>query len=221
VAVRENFVTDRPYAAEAHGTGVAGVIAAAENNRLGIAGVAPDARLLALRACWDGGAQGTICDSLSLAKALHFAVDRDAQVINLSLAGPQDRLLGRLIDVAIADGATVVAAADPDLPKGGFPASHPGVMAVGAGGEGAALTAPGHDVPTTLPGGRWSLVNGSSYAAAHVSGLMALIRQREPRARGAAALVTSRTNGTIDACASILHGAACGEPAGRAADARR
>ena len=40
-------------------------------------------------------------------------------------------------------------------------------------------TAPGHDVPTTQPGGRWFLVNGSSFSAAHVSGLAALVRQRQ------------------------------------------
>jgi hypothetical protein len=44
--------------------------------------------------------------------------------------------------------------------------------------------APGHDVPATLPGGRWGLVSGSSYAAAHVTGLFALLRERTPLATG-------------------------------------
>ena len=215
---RENFVEGRSDAPERHGTGVAGVIAAVENNGLGIAGIAPRARLMALRACWQtpaprAGASDTVCDTLSLAEALHFAVLHNAQVINLSLSGPPDLLLGRLIDVAKAHGATVVGAADPGLPGGGFPASHPGVVAVAADGleaETAGLyTAPGRDVPATQPGGQWTLVNGSSFAAAHVSGLFALIRERAPRARQtAAALVTVRAGGgAIDTCASLLRAA--------------
>ena len=106
----------------------------------------------------------------------------NAQVINLSLAGPDDTLLGKLLDVAMARGATVVSAFDPKMPKGGFPASHPGAIAVAEEGSASApagiYNAPGRDVPTTQPGGRWYLVNGSSYAAAHVSGLVALMRER-------------------------------------------
>ena len=214
---RENFVAGRSDAPERHGTGVAGVIAAVENNGLGIAGIAPRARLMALRACWQTpprtGASDTVCDTLSLAEALHFAVLHNAQVINLSLSGPPDILLGRLIDVAEAHGATVVGAVDPGLPVGGFPASHPGVVAVAADGLEAATTglytAPGRDVPTTQPGGQWTLVNGSSFAAAHVSGLFALMRERAPRARQTApALVTVRAGGgAIDTCATLLRAA--------------
>jgi hypothetical protein len=214
VVVQEDFAMDRPHRPEAHGTGVAGVIAAKADNGVGIAGVAPGARLMALRACWqtdrggpDGGA--TVCDSLSLAKAVHFAVDRGAQVINLSLSGPSDRLLGSLIDTAEARGITVVAAYDKALPHGGFPASHPGVIAVAedsvAQPPQGVYTAPGRDVPTTAPGGRWVLVNGSSYAAAHVSGLLALVRERQRRAGGKLDLVSSRPGGgMVDACASLL-----------------
>jgi subtilisin family serine protease len=150
---------------------------------------------------------------VSLAKALHFAITERAQVINLSLAGPPDLLLGRLIDVAVARGASVVAAYDPDLPLGGFPASHPGVIAVAddamAGLSPNVYTAPGHDVPTTQPGGRWSLVDGSSYAAAHVSGLLALMREHAA-AKPALVLVASRRlGGRIDACASLAQAAPC------------
>jgi hypothetical protein len=208
VRISENFVGDRSKAAEQHGTGVAGVIAAREGNGVGIAGIAPHARLLALRACWQAG-DATLCDSLSLAKALHFAIQHDAQVINLSLAGPPDRLLGDLLDVAIGRGATVVGAYDRSLPGGGFPASHAGVVAVAEEEDEDALppgvfAAPGRDIPTTQPGGRWYLVSGSSYAAAHVSGLFALLRERKPASRGAAALATWRPRGgPIDSCASL------------------
>jgi hypothetical protein len=215
VEIAEDFVGDRPLGGEAHGTGVAGIIAARANNGLGIAGVAPAARLMALRACWQaptrqGAAPASVCDSLSLAKALHFAVAHDAQVINLSLSGPPDPLLGKLIDVALARGATVVAAFDRDLPGGGFPASHAGVVPVADESLGAqpagVFVAPGRDVPTTQPGGRWFLVNGSSFAAAHVSGLFALVRERASHAQGASALVIWPPGGAINSCATLLRG---------------
>ncbi len=211
-AVSEDFApAPAPRGGERHGTGVAGVIAAKADNGIGIAGVAPQARLIALRACWQsaGAAAATVCDSVSLAKALHFAIERRAQVINLSLAGPPDLLLAKLVDAARGRGITVVAAYDPSLPHGGFPASHPGVIAVAdeslAQAPPGVYSAPGRDVPTTQPGGRWSLVDGSSYAAAHVSGLMALVREHAGLSGRALALVSTRPGGgPIDACATLL-----------------
>ena len=231
VRVLQDFAPDHPGLAETHGTGVAGIIAALADNHVGIAGVAPEAHLMGLRACWqDTASPETVCDTLSLAKALHFAIENRAQVINLSLSGPSDSLLGRLIDVALARGVTVVAAADPTLAQGGFPASHAGVVAVaaerGGGGLARVYVAPGRDVPTTQPGGRWFLVDGSSYSAAHVTGLFALLDQHGGRARGPAALVTQGSSGEIDACASLLHAAApchdcaCARPPKGPADAR-
>jgi len=226
VQVDESFVPGPPVAGEDHGTGVAGVIAARANNGVGIAGVAPDARLMALRACWQLGPApaATLCDSLTLAKALEFAIDHRARVINLSIGGPSDILLGRLIDVALARGVAVVGAYDHALPGGGFPASHAGVVAVTdgpvEGGMTGVYTAPGRDVPTTQPGGRWSFVNGSSFAAAHVSGLMALMRQGGEKAGRTPVLVTEKTGGgAIDACASLVRAlgscdCACARPAG-------
>jgi subtilisin family serine protease len=210
IAVSRNFVAGRTVVSEQHGTNVAGIIAAKADNGLGMAGVAPGARLLALRACWQmGGPAGqsgaTVCDSLSLAKAISFAITHDAQVINLSLSGRTDRLLGALIDVAGQRRISVVAAYDRGLPGGGFPASHAGVVAVADETAGApppeVYAAPGRDVPTTQPGGRWGLVSGASFAAAHVSGLLALMRQR--RAGGGVALVAFRPGGAVDACASL------------------
>ncbi len=213
----QDFVLDHPHAPEQHGTGVAGIIAGIADNHIGIAGVAPHARLMALRACWQEGAATAVCDSLSLAKALYFAIGHNAQVINLSLSGPPDPLLGRLIDVALARGMVVVAAVDPHAPEGGFPASHAGVVAVSddpATTAPGALVAPGRDAPTTEPGGRFALVSGSSYAAAHVSGLFALMREHNGRAAGPVALVTFRPGGgPIDTCASLMH-AACPRLAG-------
>jgi subtilisin family serine protease len=183
---------------------VAGVIAAQADNRLGIAGIAPGARLMALRACWQRSPADTTCDSLSLAKALSFAIERKAQVINLSLSGPPNVLLGRLIDAALERDAVVVAAVDPTLAGGGFPASHRGVVAVTStpGGAAGTIAAPGRDIPTTQPGGGFGLVSGSSYAAAQVSGLYALLRERSPRAT-----LLAGAGGAVDACATLR---ACG-----------
>jgi subtilisin family serine protease len=62
-------------------------------------------------------------------------------------------------------------------------------------------TAPGRDVVTTQPGGKWNVASGSSFAAAHVSGLFALMRARSPAATPV--LVTLERNGGIDACATL------------------
>jgi antitoxin (DNA-binding transcriptional repressor) of toxin-antitoxin stability system len=220
VAVVENFVDGSPYTVETHGTAVAGIIAAKAGNGIGIAGVAPGARLMALRACWQQGtsAQAAVCSSFTLGKALNFAISHGAQVINLSLAGPPDRLLQRLIDAAIRNGITVVGAADTREANGGFPASYPGVLAIveqeSRDTAPGFFRAPGRDIPTTVPGARWSMVNGSSYATAHVSGLVALMRELQPAPKllpvgidasaGAARPFATRDRiGTIDACATL------------------
>lgn len=208
VATAADFVTDHPAAPEQHGTAVAGIIAAKGDNGLGIIGVAPQARLMGLRACWQETLASTVCDSLSLAKALHFAIEHKAQIINLSLSGPRDLLLEKLIRVGLDGGTTVVAAFDGKQSDGGFPASLAGVIAVSdkelVVPRAGVYTAPGSDVPTTVPGGRWDLVSGSSYSAAQVSGLMALSRERRGRGGGALDLVLARSgSGAIDACATL------------------
>jgi len=208
-ALSANFVDGQPMTAEQHGTAVAGIIAARADNCLGIVGVAPQARLLALRACWQLPTGSTRCTTLSLAMALHFALTHDAQVINLSLSGPNDRLLDSLLDAALGRGISVVAPVDSALPDGGFPASHAGVLAVAAEpsplAAARALLAPGRDVPTTEPGARWQLVSGASYAAAHVTGLFALLRELRGDAGPAltASTVVRHASGGIDTCATF------------------
>jgi hypothetical protein len=206
----KNFLNAEATEAEQHGTAVAGIIGAGAGNGIGIAGIAPQAQLMALRACWQmggsGGASGpTLCESLALARALQYAIDHNAKVINLSLSGPPGILLSKLISIALAHNASVVAAYDPSLPKGGFPASVPGVVAVADQSlqnlPASVYSAPGRDIPTTQPGGKWYLVNGSSFAVAHVSGLIALVRER--RAVGSLSLARTRS-GSIDACATLL-----------------
>jgi hypothetical protein len=221
VSITENFVDGNPYAAEAHGTGVAGIIAARAGNGIGIAGVAPGARVMALRACWQTPVReraATLCSSFTLGKALNFAIAQGAQVINLSLTGPADRLVQRLLEAAMQRGIAVVGAADPHESGGGFPASYPGVLAVAEqeadGNAGSFLRAPGRSIPTAAPGAGWQVVSGSSYATAHVSGLIALLQEVQPGSRpmrisadlrsGAGGVVATRDRlGTIDACATI------------------
>ncbi len=211
----QDFVVGRPGPAERHGTGVAGIIAARSGNGVGISGVAPGARLMALRACWQTDETSpsslTVCDSLSLAKALNYAIEHGAKVINLSLSGPYDRLLTQLIDIASSRDITVVAAYDPAMPKGGFPASEQNVIAVANESLPSAppgvYLAPGDDVPTTQPGGKWILVNGSSYAAAHVSGLLALVREHRNAPPRPPLVATLPMGGPVDACATLLRAA--------------
>ena len=210
LSVSENFVGSGPTPPELHGTAVAGIIAARAGNG-GIIGVAPEARLMALRACWQQPDRSTRCSSFTLGKAINYAILHGAKVINLSLSGPPDRLLDQLTDVALERGITVVGAVDPHASGATFPASHAGVLAVAALTSvppPGVLLAPGRDIPTTAPGARWQFVNGSSYAAAHVSGMAALLAQLQPDASPARlrTLLTpadSANAGTIDACNSI------------------
>jgi subtilisin family serine protease len=219
IETHANFVDGQTYVAELHGTAVAGLIAARGDNGIGMVGIAPDAQLLALRACWEVNARQTLCNSLSLAKALNFAIEHHAEIINMSLSGPSDLLLGRLIDVALSRRQQVVAAVDAHAEGGGFPAAHPGVIAVADALVEAPLaglpgmwTAPADDLPTTVPGGGWRLVSGTSFAAGQVSGLLAVIDQAraDAQTRGlgrsgeAKPTLVRLPGGGIDACASLV-----------------
>ncbi len=219
LARARNFVEGTPYAAEVHGTAVAGVIAARADPKTGAVGVAPEATLLPLRACWQDPRNGdtALCSSFTLAKAIQFALDERVGVLNLSLAGPRDRLLERLIERAAQSGMTLVAAADPSAPNHGFPASHPRVLAVALDDDarlpGNAILAPGHEVLTTVPGGGWRAFSGASFAAAYVTGVAALLLERKPGLHGdelravltrraeRAPAVSSATR--LDACAAL------------------
>ena len=176
---------------EVHGTAVAGIIASASNNDEGIVGVAPDARIAALRACWsetDGGGNAR-CSSFSLAKALEVALTLDPAVINLSLTGPFDPLLAKLLDQAVKRGIIVVAA-EPETADArySFPASQQHVIVASSEVPDVAdlpkdcLPAPGQEILTTTPDAGYAFLSGNSLAAAHVSGVIALLKQRDPAA---------------------------------------
>ncbi|HTQ00484.1 MAG TPA: S8 family serine peptidase, partial [Casimicrobiaceae bacterium] len=218
VALASNLVDGRVDVAELHGTAVAGIIGARADDGVGIAGIAPDSTLFALRACWqEGPGVAAVCTTFTLAKALQLALDERVDVINLSVGGPRDRLLERLIDVASSRGVIVVSAADWTAGKMSFPASHRGVLAVaeveGQDASFTALFAPGRDIPAPVPGKQWGFVSGSSFAAAHVTGLVALLRElapnvqpkqvREALAPKTAANVAGGRRPMVDACAAI------------------
>lgn len=199
IARAGNFVAgdEGDFSRDVHGTAVAGVLAASADNGVGIVGVAPGAELFALKACRPRGAGSAAawCDSFSLAKALDFALAGGARVLNLSLAGPRDPLMARLIAAALDRGVVVVAAARNAAAGAdeGFPASLAGVIAVRSNGPpgrppsegdptdgGRVVLAPGVDVLTTVPGGGYDFFSGASMAAAQVSGLAALLLERDP-----------------------------------------
>ncbi len=189
IETQRNFVDENPsqFAADRHGTEVAGVIGADANNHEGIVGVAPGVRILALKACWqlDAGNDAAQCNSFTLAKALAIAIDSGARIINLSLGGPPDPLLTQLLSYAVSRGIVIVGAMPSDGGVDGFPIGVPGVIAVDTleqrAAAGTALHAPGHEVLTLTPGGHYDFVSGSSLAAAHVTGAVALLISADHR----------------------------------------
>jgi Subtilase family len=189
VVKQRNFVDRdaRRFGLDRHGTAVAGVISASANNSLGIVGVAPGVEIIALKACWqlDDKADTAHCNSLTLAQALAAAISENAQVVNLSLAGPRDPLLNALVAAGTQRGVIYVGAAPTDAPADGFPGGTPGVipveMAESPAARGGVLRAPGREVVTLVPGGRYDFVSGSSLATAHVSGAVALLLARDGR----------------------------------------
>jgi len=190
-----NFVDggEQTFAQDHHGTAVAGVIGASAHNATGIVGIAPEADLVAVKACWHPtpAAREASCSSWSLAKALDYVIIQQLHVVNLSLTGPPDRLLARLIHRAVAERIVVIAAVREADQTWGFPASMEPVIAVAVygrpllsrlvgGRQTTPLQAPGDEIVTTVPPDAYDFLSGSSLAAAHVSGLAALLLERDP-----------------------------------------
>jgi subtilisin family serine protease len=232
IAKTQNFVDggERDFARDRHGTAVVGVIAARADDDSGFSGIAPETEVIAVKACWyadraDGKAS---CSSWTLAKAIDFSISMDARVLNLSLAGPPDTLLARLVARAHQRGMTIVAASAEGGDGRGFPASLRSVIGVVAsdadgriaqrlpGGSAPAIAAPGIDVLTTAPREAYALVSGSSFAAAHVTGVVALLLEQNPdltpgdalellkaTARPIQGAAPSHVAGLVDACAAL------------------
>lgn len=189
IAVAYNFVDAdaERFRRDRHGTEMAGVIAAVANNREGIVGVAPGARLVVLKACWQlqPDADAARCNSFTLARALVAAFDAHAQIVNLSLTGPEDPLLTELIREGVRRGVLFVGAAahgDTDATRSLL--QRAGVIEVTASRsipfQGPALNAPGDDILTLLPGATYDFASGDSIATAQVTGIVALMLQRNP-----------------------------------------
>jgi subtilisin family serine protease len=218
VTVSRNFVDgdQGSFETDRHGTEVAGIIGADANNGVGIVGIAPAVQLQVYKACQPSqpAAMDAQCNSFTLARALGAAVDAHAQIVNLSLGGPADPLLAEIVRYGLQHGIMFVGAVPEDGVLDGFPLNIGGVIAVDvigrAGGAPAILHAPGRDIVSTAPGGSYDFVTGSSFAAAHVTGVLALLHAQRPEL-GADALATILTRtGTqqadglmINACAAL------------------
>jgi hypothetical protein len=245
VRTSRNFVDDdtQRFRADRHGTAVAGVIAALTDNRTGIVGVAPASQLLALKACWYEAVETpAVCSTLTLAEAIAYAIQQRVHVINLSLGGPGDPLLTRLLSEAMKRGIIVIGASGSAVRASqGFPLNVPGVIAVADADEPGAkpgasdgvasgdptaatlLAAPGHEVLTLVPGQRYDYVSGSSISAALVSGVVALLLEGRRLSSTAILDLLDRTARVpeerplrvVDACdavASVVHAPACATP---------
>ncbi len=173
-----------------HGSHVAGIIAARMNNGKGIAGIAPKVRLMALGIFSPPGF-GTYADEI---KAILYAVDNGARVINLSLgSNSYSRGEQMAVEYAVQHGVVVVAAAGNngrDIYH--WPAAHAAAIAVGATtatdtivgfsnrGDFLDVVAPGLAIWSLRMGGGYRTMDGTSMATPHVAGLAALILSRNP-----------------------------------------
>jgi hypothetical protein len=223
IAAAANFVDadDAQFQRDRHGTEMAGVIAAVANNREGIVGVAPSARLFVFKACWQAreDADAARCNSFTLARALAAAFDAHAQVVNLSLAGPDDPLLGDLIREGQHRGVLFVGASPDSAGVQDGLLHQAGVIEVAStdshSSNGSVLYAPGREILTLLPGGHYDFASGASIATAQVTGVVALMLAKNPGLSAASTYrllhdTSSSLNAAdgsvkgIDACAAVV-----------------
>lgn len=191
-----DFVDDDaiPDDVDGHGTGVAGIIAAQQDNGAFGAGIAPGVRVLPVRVL-DANGDGNTFD---VAQAVRYATDHGADVINLSLGGTDfDSELSLALNYALDNDVVVVAASGntyPGSPQVQYPAREPGVIAVGAQDQTLAvasfsnrgpeldLVAPGVVIFSTVIGGQSGYWSGTSMSCPMVAGTAALMRSRDPEA---------------------------------------
>lgn len=189
-----------------HGTHVAGIIGAAGNNGIGVAGVAWNVKIMVVKVLGDDGSGTTT----SVMQGIKYAADYGAKVINLSLGTPDtsvDPALGSAIAYANGKGALVVAAAGNDGGDVDSPANDPGAIAVSSTsdfdffglfdieygswfsnhGSKVEVSAPGGGIMSTLPLSPnaigqtgYGKLSGTSMAAPFVTGEAALIFAKHP-----------------------------------------
>jgi len=181
-----------------HGTGMVGAIAA--HRRL--MGIAPEASILAIQAFSGTTRQSPEATTKQILAGLDWAVRKGARVINMSFAGPYDPMLALAMKNAHAKGVVLIAASGNLGPKSPplYPAADPNVIAVTAVDENdqlftqavrgphVAVAAPGVDVMVPAPEETYQLTTGTSVAAAHVSGVAALLIERHPNVDAATIL---------------------------------
>jgi subtilisin family serine protease len=172
-----------------HGTGIAGAIVAHAR----LMGSAPAAKIVAIRA-FAVAPRGAESTSFVILRALDYAAAHGAQIINMSFAGPKDPLIERGIAAVAAKGIVMVAAAGNAGPKSPplYPAANANVIAVSATdaqdklfaasnrGSYIALAAPGVDIFLPAPDEKYQMTSGTSFSAAYISGLAALLLERNP-----------------------------------------
>ena len=178
-----------PMDDNAHGTHCAGIIGATANNAVGIAGVAPGVKLMAVKVLTAKGG-GTEYDVM---KGVAYSITNGAKIVSMSLGGTATTSVERkFYEAAVMSGALVVAAAGNSADGLGFPAAYPGVLSVGATDSGGGLakfsnhdasmgvTAPGVGILSTVPGDTYAKFSGTSMAAPYVAGVAALVWSKHP-----------------------------------------
>ncbi|WP_070121008.1 S8 family serine peptidase [Bacillus marinisedimentorum] len=177
-----------------HGTHVAGIIGARRNNT-GIAGVAPGVKLYAVKAL-DKQGEGNLLDIL---EGIDWSIANKMDIINLSLGTDTDaRVFRDLVDKANQQGIILVSASGNTGDASGtgntvtYPAAYNSVIAVSAvdrsfnrgsfssTGAEVEFTAPGVNVVSTYLNSRYASTSGTSQAAPHISGIMAVLKQKYP-----------------------------------------
>jgi subtilisin family serine protease len=172
-----------------HGTGMAGAIAA----RRTILSSAPRVGLLTVRAV-STKTTDPEATTFNILKGLDWAAEQRARIVNMSFAGPADPRIRDALNKASRKGIVLVAAAGNAGPRSPplYPAADPGVIAVTATdmedalfpganrGNYIAVAAPGVDVLVPAPQGTYQFTTGTSVAAAEVSGIVALLLERNP-----------------------------------------
>ena len=183
---------DKPHS---HGTGMLGAIV----SRGRLMGIAPDAKALAIHAFATGKTQSPQATTQSIIAGLDWALDKGARIVNMSFAGPYDPMLQVALKKASERGAILIAAVGNNGPTSPplYPAADAHVIGVTATdrddapfsganrGAYVAVAAPGVNILEPAPDATYQLTTGTSVAAAHVSGVAALLLERHPKADAA------------------------------------